>query len=453
MSFPAWQKSPTSASHATMGSPGASEVPPHDEADDTGLAEGVSLDSALKYYQSLSELEQVHMQIGGLALLWILGLFSFGFVGLLIMVRMFTYNLHVQAVADLSAQDAMADALKKAPALGASGCNANLETVADASPQPLTGESDGVLLKKKVMRVQRSARPPPVQEMADLGIDFSPVFNGLKVTALKVSTDAVDSDLKVGDIVTIIGEQFTASCEPADVVAAMVGPRMSHVEITAKREVGGAYKKVSAYIKRDIAPRTQEEWLEMWKSSGGKPGDGLMSKMLEPLTKAMSAVVDVVSGNKSVSDVMGSVKSALSMGAGTLESTFSSAKSMKRADQKRSAARATAKSAQETTRSKQATLQMEIDNALADGVITEDEQKAIDAKQASLNKAQKEFELATAAAQQAEADAKAALKKAEAEAQELMRKSQVQAGPLTEQHTNILSSHWLHNSISSFALY
>jgi hypothetical protein len=127
---------------------------------------------------------------------------------------------------------------------------------------------------------------------------------------------------------------------------------------------------------------------------------------------------------------MGSVKHALSMGAGTLEGTFSPAKTMKRADQKRSAARATAKAAQETTRSKQAALQKEIDDALADGVITEDEQKAIDAKQALLNKAQKEFELATAAAQQAEADAKAALKKAEAEAQELMRKSQLQAGPL-----------------------
>jgi len=61
-------------------------------------------------------------------------------------------------------------------------------------------------------------------------------------------------------------------------------------------------------------------------------------------------------------------------------------------------------------------------------VITEEEQKAIDAKQAMLDEAKRAQEEATNAARQAEADAKATLAKAEAEAQELIKKSQAEAG-------------------------
>ena len=48
-----------------------------------------------------------------------------------------------------------------------------------------------------------------------------------------------DSELQVGDIVTIIGEQFTAGCTPPEVVAALVGPEKSEVEVTAKRTADG----------------------------------------------------------------------------------------------------------------------------------------------------------------------------------------------------------------------
>jgi hypothetical protein len=90
--------------------------------------------------------------------------------------------------------------------------------------------------------------------------------------------------------------------------------------------------------------------------------------------------------------------------------------------------RAAAKSAREEADKSESALQDEIDQALADGLITEEEQKEINAKRAILDKAKRAQEQATNASRQAEEKAKAALEKAEAETQQLIRKAQAEAG-------------------------
>jgi hypothetical protein len=381
--------------------------------DADALADGLSLDNALKYYQSRSEVEQVQIQISSLILTWALGFFSFGFAGLLILVRAFTFYLHMQAMAETSDRKAMLDALTQ-PQPSGPGAQAT-EAVGE--------DNDGPLLKRNAPRVQRSARPMPAQKTADLGISFCPCPDGLKITALKPGTDAADSDLKVGDIVTIIGEQFTAGCTPADVVAALVGPEKSEVEVTAKRTGDGKTNRVSAKIVRDAAPRSADEWVAQWKSGGSNAGGpSVIAQLLEPFSKAVATL-------KERGGLLMAVRGALSLGAKTVTGTLSPAAKMAQDEQKRmNETRAAAKSAREEADKSESALQDEIDQALADGLITEEEQKEINAKRAILDKAKRAQEQATNASRQAEEKAKAALEKAEAETQQLIRKAQAEAG-------------------------
>jgi hypothetical protein len=388
------------------------------------LVDGVSLDKALKYYQSRSEVEQVQIQISSLIVTWALGFFSFGFAGLLILVRAFTFYLHVQAMAETSERKAMVDALGQ---LQPSGPGARAPKPSEGSgpgaqaPEAVGEDSDGPVLKRNAPRVQRSARPMPAQKTADLGINFCPCPDGLKITALKPGTDAADSDLKVGDIVTIIGEQFTAGCTPADVVAALVGPEKSEVEVTAKRTGDGKTNRVSAKIVRDAAPRSADEWIAQWKSGGSNAGGpSFIAQLLEPLSKLSNVV--------STGGLLIAVRGALSIGAKTVAGTLSPAAKMANEQKRMNDTRAAAKSAREAAEKSESALQDEIDQALADGVITEEEQREINAKRAILDKAKNAQEQATKAARQAEEEAKAALAKAEAETQKLIQKAQAEAG-------------------------
>ena len=453
----------TRARKGMVAAPGAMSAAAASGEDADPLADGLSIESALKYYLSRSEVEQVQIQIGLLVLTWVFGVLSFGFAGLLVLARGFTYYLHVQAMADAGEKNAMVEALQQldgkvgdaAPGAQAAPAPADADDDAPvmlkrndrkvqrsarpgAQPAPAPADADDddapVVLKRNERKVQRSARPVPVQKpaapkTADLGINFCPCPSGLKITGLKPGTDAADSELQVGDIVTIIGEQFTAGCTPPEVVAALVGPEKSEVEVTAKRTADGKTKRICATIERDAAPRSPEEWIAQWKSGGASVGGpGFLEKLLGPISKAASACMDIATGKKPVGSLLRAVKSAVSLGASTVSGSLSPAAKMAVAEKKRAAARMAAKAAKDESQKKQNALQDEIDAALADGVITEEEQKAIDAKQAMLDEAKRAQEEATNAARQAEADAKATLAKAEAEAQELIKKSQAEAG-------------------------
>ena len=242
---------------------------PAAETADEPMADGLSLDGALQYYQSRNSQEQVQIQIGGLVVLWMLGFLSFGFAGLIGILRGFTFYLEMQALAEGGEQDKMAEALQSAQATAGMHVKDG-EQAAAHDDAPADGE---VLLRKTKKKVQRSAAPGARSaalakpDIADIGIDLCPVTNGLKIAGLKPGTSAADSDFMVGDIVTIIDDQFTAGIEAKEIVACVCGPCKSSVEITAKRfKQGGFSEKIVDTVERDAPPRSQEEWLIMWKS-------------------------------------------------------------------------------------------------------------------------------------------------------------------------------------------
>jgi len=96
----------------------------------------------------------------------------------------------------------------------------------------------------------------------------------------------------------------------------------------------------------------------------------------------------------------------------------------KSAENRRNETAMASKNARKEAGDKQSALQREIEEAMEDGVITEEEQMGIDARKAELAAAKKVQDKATAAATSAADEARATLARAQVEASEMLRKSQ-----------------------------
>ena len=229
-------------------------------APDNPWSNGLSIDVAIRYYQARGEIEQIQIQIGVLASTPIWCRLSFGFAGLLIIIRCFTFYLHVKAMADRN--ETKETTAHFATADEQPGHRVVKKTRATAQRSARPGFMQPVLKSTAMPVVQRSARPaamrsapsPPAATPAqsDVGVIFVPVHNGLEITGLLPGTSAADSDLRVGDIVIIVGEQFTAGVSAQDLVGVLCGPPSSHVEITAKRQdAAGTSAKLYESLLRD----------------------------------------------------------------------------------------------------------------------------------------------------------------------------------------------------------
>ena len=103
------------------------------------------------------------------------------------------------------------------------------------------------------------------------------------------------------------------------------------------------------------------------------------------------------------------------------------------AKQKIDAATAIAQKAADEEQARKAALQKEIDDAMADGHIDEAEQRAIDAKKAALDEAEKSTQFARQKAAVAAAEAKSVRTKAKQEAEKLKKESEEKAAAMLKQ--------------------
>lgn len=357
--------------------------------------EGISLDKALAYYQSCDDLEKLNIQICALIVLGVLRMLSFGFTGLLIMSRLLKYHLEVQVATAMTAE-------KEA-------------STAAAPSEAQEANEGGQVIQKTTRKLQRSApagarmqrlvptgTTPSKPSLSDIGIKVQPVSNGLKIKELKPGTSAADSELIVGDIVIMIDEQFTAGISLSDALSALCGPPMSSIEVTAKRDKkGGFSSKIYASILRDTSHSNVERSGE-WKPS---MVEIVKKKVLEPLRAVITACRDVITGKPPAKSLLNKVKGLAAITAGQISDKIS-----KRSAQEEAAA--DMRQARQKTAAKKAELDDYMEEALSDGIITEEESRLIKAKQAELEAAKKEMEQAAAAAIRATAEAELVVAKA-----------------------------------------
>jgi len=418
-------------------------------APDNPWSDGLSVDAAIEYYQARSEIEQIQIQIGVLASTPIWCRLSFGFAGLLIIIRCFTFYLHVQAMADRNeTKETTAHFATEDEQPGLRVVKKTRAT-AQRSARPVIMQP--VLKSMAMPVVQRSARPaamrsapsPPTAAtpaQSDVGVIFVPVHNGLEITGLLPGTSAADSDLRVGDIVIIVGEQFTAGVSAQDLVGVLCGTPSSHVEITAKRQDAvGTSAKLYESLLRDSPVRTAEDWAKIWKTIQARPTEkakGFLAEILGPLMNVVKgplmnvvrAYADTATGKRSLRSLANSATGVVSAGTTTVLASFSPAvDKIKSAENRRNETAMASKNARKEAGDRQSALQREIEEAMADGVITEEEQMGIDARKAELAAAKKVQDKATAAATSAADEARATLAKAQVEASEMLRKSEEQA--------------------------
>ena len=329
---------------AAAGAASATGATSADSADPT--EPDLSLDTAMSYYLASDEVKKLQIQIGGLTSMWVVGCLSLPLSVLLVMVRVFFYYLEVQTNVDVTEKSVLQGASSEA--------------------EPAAEDPDAPVMQKTQIGVQRSARPraqrsaPPGTagatpagrdgELSDVGIIFSPVPKGLKITGLKPGTNAADSELAKGDTVFMIDEQFTAGISMSDAIAALCGPSQSPVDLTARRESNkGPPSKVYATILRD-SPHNPTEWLARWNAASEASKFNL-AKIFEPLSAAARACMDVATGKVPVRSLFNKVRGVVALGTSSVQNSISPDAKLATAKKRREAAHAAQKmSMQEAVR-------------------------------------------------------------------------------------------------------
>ena len=215
-----------------------------------------------------------------------------------------------------------------------------------ATAQRSPGIMQPVLKSTAMPVVQRSARPAAMRSapspltaatpaQSNVGVIFVPVHNGLEITGLLPGTSAADSDLRVGDIVIIVGEegdivimvgeQFTAGVSAQDLVGVLCiescrdyckasgrcwyfgqALRVTPARFPARRE---------SYIDYCHAVRTAEDWAKIWKTIQARPTEkakGLLAEILGPLMNVVRACADTATGKRSLKSLVSSATGVVS---------------------------------------------------------------------------------------------------------------------------------------------
>lgn len=99
----------------------------------------------------------------------------------------------------------------------------------------------------------------PGHLQADVGIHYKPTTTGLQVTGFVKNSSAERSELKVGDVITIVGDEILLSGMPAqEAFFCMSGDGGTSVEIQAYRICEGRKQRILVDLERDVESPPKE---------------------------------------------------------------------------------------------------------------------------------------------------------------------------------------------------